>query len=498
MESVKKVRNNLVMGIASQLVTALLAIIVPRLVLTHYGSEVNGLITSVTQIYTYIALLEAGVGTATVQALYKHIGNHDNSNSVLAATSRYYYRTGVLYLLAIIVFSVVYPLVIKSDIPVHTIVLVILFNGLGSVINYFFQGKYFLLLQAEGKLYIQTTLQMLTNVFKNLSTIVLISLGFDVVFVQMIAMFVSLIQMAYISWYIKKHYSWIDLKVKPDYHSISQSKNVLVHQVSLLVFSNTDIIVLSIFSGLKVSSVYSLYTMLLGLISKTLSTITTSIVFALGRAFHTDREHFIKLYDLYELMYITLVFGLYAVANFFILPFMKLYTAGVTDINYIDTHLPLAFISVSLLAGARNASGQVINIAEHFKLTQNRSIAEAVINIAVSLVCVNFWGIYGVLAGTIVALLYRANDMILYAAKHILHRSPFMTYKRWGINLIVFVAVLLINRFIPIQLDSYLQLILFCIPYTICALLLFFGVAFITEPKTAGFAIKYMKLRFQK
>lgn len=498
MGNVKKVRYNLVMGIASQLLTALLAIIVPRLVLTHYGSEVNGLTSSVTQIYTYIGLLEAGVGTATVQALYKHIGNHEGSNSVLAATGRYYYRTGVLYFFAIIIFATVYPLIVKSSIPVHTIVLVILFNGLGSVINYFFQAKYFLLLQAEGKLYIQTTLTMLTNVFKNLSTIVLISLGFDIVFVQMIAMLVSLIQMVYISWYIKKYYKWINLKVKPDFQAISQSKNVLVHQISLLVFSNTDIIVLSIFCGLKISSVYSLYTMLLGLISKTLSTITTSLVFTLGQSFHKSKERFLRLYDVYELFYITLVFSLYSVANFFILPFMKLYTAGVTDINYIDKYLPLVFISVSLLAGARNASGQVINIAEHFKLTQYRSIAEAIINIVVSLVCVNFWGIYGVLAGTIVALLYRANDMILYAAKHILHRSPFMTYKRWGVNLIVFLLVLFVNRYIKLEMDSYLHLILYCIPYTLCSLLLFFGVAMLTEPKTAGYAIDYVKKRFHK
>ena len=154
---------------------------------------------------------------------------------------------GLIYLFVVLVFSCVYPFVIKSDIPVRTIVLIILFNGLGSVINFFFQGKYFLLLQAEGKNYIQTTVVLFTNVFKSAAKIVFINLGFSVVFVQAMAFVVSLIQMIYISIYIKRNYKWIDLNVKPDFDSISQSKNVMVHKVGALVFNNTDMIILSFF-----------------------------------------------------------------------------------------------------------------------------------------------------------------------------------------------------------------------------------------------------------
>ena len=493
MENVKKIRNNLVVGILSQLVTALLAVIVPKMVLSAYGSEVNGLISSVTQIYTYIALLEAGVGTATVQALYKYIGNNQKSNEVLSATNKYYHRTGFLYLLSIIVFSVVYPLVIRTDIPLITIVLVILFNGLGSVINYFFQGKYFLLLQAEGKTYIQTTLNMLTNVLKNVATILLIYCGFDVVVVQMISMFVSLIQMLFVTWYIKKYYSWINLSVKPDRKAISQSKNVLVHQVSSLVFSNTDMIVLSIFCGLKVTSVYSLYSLLLSLFSKLLTSFTNSVVFSLGQAFFTDKKRFIRIYDVCEWFYITIVFATYTVANYFITPFLKIYTSGVTDIDYIDKYLPLLFISTSLLAGVRSAASQAINVAGHFQRTQYRSIAESVINITVSLVMVQFLGIYGVLIGTIAALMYRSNDMILYTSKHILNRSAWPTYRRWVVNMVLFIAALFINNFLTINMTTYWEIILYCIPYALVTYILFFAFAVLFEPSTAKDLYRFLR-----
>lgn len=491
MGSRKKIKYNLLWGIASEVLTIVLGIIIPRLILTSYGSEVNGLLGSVTQIYSYIALLEAGIGTATVQALYKTVGNKnkEKTNAVLAATNKYYHRTGVLYLLAIAIFSVVYPLVIDTEIPIMTIIFVIVFNGLGSVINYWVQAKYFLLLQAEGKNYIKTVLTMGTNIFKNVAKIILMAYGFDVVFVQVIAMMVSLIQMIYVTWYIKKYYNWIDLNVEPDYDAISQSKNVLVHQVSGLIFNNTDNIVLSVFCGLKVVSVYSMYTMLFGMISTALSTVSSSIVFLMGQIFHTDRKKFMEIFNCYELFYMTLVFVLYSVANFFILPFIDLYTQGIHDIEYIDTLLPLLFISTYLLSCGRSATNQVIYFAGHFKLTQNRSIVESAINIIVSIVAVQFWGIYGVLVGTLAALFYRSNDIIIYVNKRILNRSPWITYKRWFVNLAVFLVVLYVNKKLDFDLSSYKNVFLYCIPYTTAVCVLFFGIAALSEPSTTKIAV---------
>lgn len=500
MNNKKIIHKNLLLGIGSQILTIILGIFVPRLVLTSYGSEVNGLLSSVTQIYSYVGLLEAGIGVATVQALYKTIGENDRdrTNSVLAATNKYYHRTGLLYLVAILAFSIIYPLVIKTDIPLITIILVIVFNGLGSVINYFFQGKYFLLLQAEGKNYIQTSVNMFTNVFKNVAKIVLMSLGFDVVFVQMIAMVVSLIQMVYITWYIKRHYSWIDLTVKPDFESISQSKNVLIHEVSTLIFNNTDMIVLSIFCGLKVTSVYSMYVLLFGMISTALGTVTNSVLFTMGHSYHINKKRFIKLYDCFELYYMTLVFALYSIANYFILPFMRLYTGGITDIDYLDPNLPLLFISTYLLLCGRIASNQAITIAGHFKKTQYRSILESIINLVVSLTLVNFLGIYGVLIGTIAALLYRSNDMIIYTGKHILNRSCWITYKRWIINLITFVGILFINRFLVFEMNSYLQIALVLVPYAVGTCLVFFAISSLTEIRTAKDMLGMISHRFIK
>ena len=54
--------NNLVWGIIGNLITSIVAIVIPRLFIVNYGSEINGLLASIRQIYVYLALLEIGVG----------------------------------------------------------------------------------------------------------------------------------------------------------------------------------------------------------------------------------------------------------------------------------------------------------------------------------------------------------------------------------------------------------------------------------------------------
>ena len=71
--------------------------------------------------------MEAGVGTATLQALYGPVGcnDRDSINGILAATDRYYKRTGVIYLIAFCILAFIYPLAVASDLRKSAIFLVI-------------------------------------------------------------------------------------------------------------------------------------------------------------------------------------------------------------------------------------------------------------------------------------------------------------------------------------------------------------------------------------
>ena len=114
----KKGIYNILFGFLSEAVTIILGLIIPRLFLLSFGSEMNGLLNSVSQLYVYLGLLEAGVGAATMQALYKPVASSDHKsiNGILSATHSYYKRIGSLYLIFVCLLSVIYPLITPTTI----------------------------------------------------------------------------------------------------------------------------------------------------------------------------------------------------------------------------------------------------------------------------------------------------------------------------------------------------------------------------------------------
>ena len=65
----KKMILNIVFGGLYQVVTVLCNFILPRYFLTYYGSEVNGLVSSINQFLIFITLCECGVGAVVQSAL---------------------------------------------------------------------------------------------------------------------------------------------------------------------------------------------------------------------------------------------------------------------------------------------------------------------------------------------------------------------------------------------------------------------------------------------
>lgn len=497
MSNYRNSMRNLWWGILGNVITTFVAILIPRLFIVNYGSEVNGLLSSIRQIYVYLALLEAGVGDASVIALYGPIGRKDHlaTNEILAATHYYYRKIGIIYAACVVAMSFIYPLLLDTTISYGVCCLVILLQGSGSVISYLFQGKYNMLLRVDNRNYVTTNLGTITTVMTDVCRIALLMAGKSIVAVQATYLVFNLIRMLYIAWYIKKHYPWIDLSVKPNFQAISQKSAVLVHQLSSLVFSHTDVLILTFVCGLSTVSVYSMYATLYGMVGNIISIVSGSVQSVFGQTYNNDRKKYIELHDTYETYFMALVFSLLAIASIFMLPFMKLYTEG-ADINYIDWKLPALFTAYHLLNYGRTPSHNPIAFAGKFKETQWRAWLETIINLVVSFACVFEFGIYGVLLGTIAALLYRANDIIIYANKVVLKRSPWPTYRRWLINLVVFLVVVTVFVNVPMKLDSYLYLILNAVWVAVVVMIVFFGVNSITEPASRKIAGKYLMNAF--
>lgn len=481
-------------GILSQILTISVGIIIPRLVLVNLGSEANGLLSSIGNILAYMSLLEAGVGTATLQALYKPCAINDQKsiNSIMAATDYFYRRTGRIYLLIVFALSIGYSLFVKSSLSRIDIFLVVLFAGISGVLSYYFQGKYKILLTAEGKSYLNTNIVTIIQILTNITKAILLYIGFGVVAVQVSGFVFNIAQISVYIIYMRRCYPWLNMEVKPDLEAINQRNAVLIHQISGLIFSNTDVLLLTLFTSLKEVSVYTMYAMIYGMVKALAVVLYDSYTYALGQVYNINRKRFLKLFDAYEILTLIITFSLYCICRYLMNPFLAIYTSGVNDISYVNPYLPWLFAVFYLLHNGRTSSATVINIAQRFQDTKWRSIFESIINITVSVVCVIRFGIYGVLLGTIAALLYRSNDMIIYAAR-ILKRSCWITYKRWILNITVFAVVSWILDRINISSSNYYQLLISAICVSLFTISIFVLINALVERENMNFIYQTIK-----
>lgn len=480
-ERAKRFRRNVFFGMFNQVLIFAIGLIVPRLILDSYGDEVNGLLSTVVQIFTYIGLLEAGIGNASLNALYKPFANADQYEvcDVFSATQKYFRKVTYIYLGCVGAVSVIYPLLISSTIPFLTIFFVILFQGLSGALTFFFVAAYRQVLMADGKNYVVSNIALIIYILTSAVKIVLMGLGFDVVLVQAGYFVVHVAQILIFVIYMRKKYPWLKKHKNPNMKALSQRSAFFVHELSGVVFSSTDTFVLSTFCGLILASIYSVYNMIFVALNSLINSLNSGLQYVLGQTYNKDKEKYVKVHDVYDDVYMSFVFALFTVAYVLICPFITIYTANATDVTYVDYWLPILFVSIQLLSCGRATSARLITISGHAKATQWRSLLEAGINLAVSIVAVNFIGIYGVLIGTIVALLYRFNDIVIYANKKILHRNPIKTYAKFFFNVIIFVAVVVLEMLFRTTIarlcSSIWGFLIMAVVLTIVSMCVYFG-----------------------
>lgn len=443
-QSRQKIRKNLVSGIIYQVVLIAISFILPRLYLENFGSAVNGVLSTIKQIFAYMCLLEAGVGLAATQALYKPIAENDRekASSILSATSRYYFRTGLVYASAVLIIAAVYSFAVPTGINSAVVFTIVILNALPSLFSYFIQAKYRILMEVDGRKYIINNSETLLQLFSNIGKVLVLLLTDSLILIQLVYCVLALVQLTYLYTYAKRRYKWLDLKAKPDFAAISQKKSVLVHQISAMVFNNTDIILLSFMCGFKTVSIYTIYNIFFSQVQTFITNLVSGFGFALGQMFHSDRKKFDGYYRCYETLFIMCSFIIYTLMAVFLLPLIQIYTSGIDDADYTNPTLLFLFSVMNILCCVKLPSNHVLEFSGMFKETRSHAVIEMTLNIAVSVLAIIKSGICGAIAGTITALIYRGGVMIYYANKKVLGRRVGQTYRLLIANGAVFAAVM--------------------------------------------------------
>ena len=129
--------QNTVIALISEIVVTFVGLLFPRALILNYGSEANGLITSLQQVIQYLTLLDAGLSGAAIFALYKPLAENDNQRirEILYSAKKLYSKIGGIFVGCILISAIAYPLFIaETGYSVQTVTFLFLLTG-----NYFLQ-----------------------------------------------------------------------------------------------------------------------------------------------------------------------------------------------------------------------------------------------------------------------------------------------------------------------------------------------------------------------
>ena len=470
----KKAQYNIITNILLQMALAISGFLIPRLILSAYGSTVNGLINSIAQFLTYAALVEAGVGDAALSTLYKPMAN-ENINQVsgiISSVKKRYFWSGVVYAGIVCILALVYPIVVRGQLEYSFVFSMVIIIAMANLVDYWIIGKYKVLLLSDQKNYIINFIRAIaTCVLTVISCILLVHEG-SVLTVKLLAIAIHLVEGICIRCYTLHAYPEIDFSGKTENIAIPQQTNALLHQISSVITYNTDLVVLTIFltgSSLKEVSVYTTYALAFGIINNLLTSFTLGFDALFGNMIaRKEYDRLKRFFDAYEYWYSIILYIMFACFITLIVPFVAIYTKGITDVNYIRLDVGILFGINGILAALKNPQGMINRSIGAFKQTQKYVIQEAVLNIIISIILVRKFGIVGVLVGTLISHIFADVGIIRYANRKVLQKSSVSTVKN---NIVNFIAVIILCvveiRFMP-KIISWPMWVLYSIGIFVC------------------------------
>ena len=482
--------KNMAANLFLQIVVFISGIILPRFILQAYGSSINGMITSVNQFLTYLGLAEAGVATASVVALYTPLalGRKDEVNSILSAARKFYNRSGVLFLSLTAVLVFIYPFFISGQLDNSLVRWMIVVLAGSTLVDYFFLGKYRVLLMANQEGYVVALIQSAGTVANMVVSIGLIYAGASVLAVKAVATGVYVLRLFLVKAYAKKKYPDLDFHAQPAEGALKQKNAALFHQVVTIIVNNTDTTILTICLGsrsLLEVSVYGIYMLVVNAVNQLLTSFSNGLTAGFGEVIaRREEETLKKSYSDYEYMYFLIFFVVVACMGVLLIPFISVYTIDMKDVQYVRPVIAALFTLLVFLQNVRIPGLTIICAAGHYKETRYQAGLEAAINIVVSLALVWSMGMTGVLIGTVCSYGYRSFEIILYTNRHLIPGTAKTAFIRIIRNLIVTGVLISLGIWlIPQNMTSFINWFIYAVAAGVVSVVLIVGVNYIAEPQ---------------
>ena len=487
---------NVVSNLFLQFVTILSGFIIPKIILNYFGSEVNGLVSSLNQLLNYVSLLEGGVTSVVMANLYKPLYDNDTNkiSSIINTADSFYKKVSYIFVIYTFILALIYPIITSTSFSFTYIFCLTIILSFSLFIQYCFSLSLKCLLNSDKKVYIVSITQSIIIVINILISIVIVRLYPSIHLLKLFTSLLFLIQPIIFHYYVNKYYK-LDKSADIDSKLLSSRWDGFSINIAYFVHANTDITILTFLTNLSTVSVYSVYSLVTGGLRQIVTAISNGISPSIGRLYAKgNNKELNEKFDIYEHIIFVLVFFLFSVGMLLITPFVSIYTNNIKDANYNQLLFGYIIILAEGLYVLRSPYVQLAYSANKFKDMKVHAYIEAFLNISISLLLVKALGLLGVAIGTLVAMLYRTIYQVIYLQNNILNRS-FLIFVKKAFIFILFYLIGFIfckNIYIVSEYNITTWLISAFI-YSFIMLIISLFISFVFYRKETFYIISYFK-----
>ena len=416
-DKTKNASKNIVFGIILKLYHIVVPFLMRTAMIYLLGVKYLGLDGLFASILSVLNLAELGVGSAMIYSMYKPIAE-DDSKTICALMRLYkvYYRIiGTVVLVGGLILCPFIPKLISDDIPNGLNVYILyLLNLAATVLSYWLFAYKSCLLQAHQRSDLISKITLVAHTVRYVLQLAFLFVFKNYYYYLIVALVTQLlinILTAIVADKLFPKYRAVGVLPKPVKDGINRKiKDLFTAKIGAVVVDSVGTIVISAFLGLSILGIYQNYFYIVTALTGVINIVMTSCMAGIGNSIVTENKN--KVFDDFKTfnLIIAWIAGFCTVELLVLYqPFMKLWvgTENMFDFNaviYFSVYFCIKQFN-TLLNVYKDAAG--IWHKDRF-----RPLVTAMVNLALNLIMVQFWGIYGVLLATIISMLFVGDSTV--------------------------------------------------------------------------------------
>lgn len=411
----KKAIVNIIVSLIYELFLIVMGLIVPKLIINTYGSEINGLTSTINSVLTILNLLQAGAVGASIFQMFKPVAEKDyeTQGKILGSSRLYFCKIGIIFVALVVVAAPVLAFaMVSGEIGIWDKIIAFLLLGINGSLSFFFISNYDILFSSNQKRFIISLASLIERIvyYGLLLTIIFLRVNFLLMYA--ITIISTSLKIVFLYLVYRNTYKNLIKYTYNKSYKIPNKGYLMCNQIARQTVDGTPTIIISMVSGLGISSVFSVYNLVFNMLKTLSTTIQTSISEIFGNVVVSESEEKVKrVYDLIGYVFFVMSIILCGCAAFLYLPFIYVYTGGNSlDINYMY-HLPtILFVIYGVIYINYHPVYTLTNVLGLYKETYLQSIITAIVSVGIA-IGLSFidWSlvIVGIIFYYLVSLIYR-------------------------------------------------------------------------------------------